>query len=182
METIGYKRVSSSDQNTARQLDGIGIDKLFEEKISGATTERPKLQEMISYVREGDKVVVHEMSRLGRSMIDLTNIVKSILDKGASITFIKEQISFGNGENSAFTNLQFNIMASFSQFEREIIRERQREGIAKAKERGAYEKVGRKKKPVRDKVKELDKAGMGKTEIAKLLNIGRATVYRALAE
>jgi DNA invertase Pin-like site-specific DNA recombinase len=144
---IGYARVSTTEQNLYRQMDALNeviCEKIFEEKISGKDTNRPELQKMLDYIREGDTVVVHSISRLARSNRDLHNLVHQISKKGCEIQFLKEGIdtSTANGK------LVFGIFASIAEFEREIIRERQAEGIASAKARGV--KLGRRVKELPD--------------------------------
>lgn len=134
-QKIGYIRVSSLDQNEQRQLDGVPVDKTFTDKASGKDTNRPKLQEAIEYVREGDTLIVHSMDRLARNLNDLRGMVEQLTTKGVIVQFIKENLTF-KGDDDAMQNLMLNIMGAFAEFERNLIRERQREGIALAKERG----------------------------------------------
>ena len=132
---VGYIRVSTVEQNTARQddmLKGEKCDKIFKEKISGKNMNRPELQKMLEYVKPGDVVVVCELSRLGRSMVDLANIAEQLRAKQVTIKSLKESIDF----NSPSGVLMYNMLGAFAQFERDIIRERQAEGIKAAKERG----------------------------------------------
>jgi len=177
-KVIGYIRVSSVDQNTERQLDGLHLDITFEEKVSGATRERPQLEEMLRNLREGDLVMVHDISRLARNLGDLKNIIDEIVAKGASVKFIKENLEFTGGD-SPMQKLMLNLLGSFYEFEREMIRERQREGIAKAKERGVYK--GRKAsvdaKAIR---KELD-AGSSIRKTAEKFKVAASTVQRVKA-
>lgn len=176
MANIGYIRVSTADQNTDRQLDGIALDKRFEDKLSGSTTDRPQLLAMIEWVREGDVVHVHSIDRLARSMSDLLKIVADLNAKRVAIRFQKEDMTF-TGEDSPMQKLMLNMMGSFAQFEREVMKERQREGIAKAKEKGVY----------KGRVKTVDDAGIlallaeGKTvrAVAAELGINPSTVQRA---
>ena len=141
-QQIGYIRVSTVDQNTARQLEGIALNKAFEEKASAKnTTGRPQLEACIAYLREGDTLHVHSMDRLARNLDDLRGIVKALTAKGVAIRFHKEQLTF-TGEDSPMAVLLLSVMGAFAEFERSLIRERQREGIAVAKGRGVY--TGRK--------------------------------------
>ena len=177
---LGYVRVSSEGQNTDRQLDGLKLDKVFEEKVSGKDTNRPKLQELLNSVRKGDEVIVHSMDRLARNLIDLHGIIEEVTTKKASIRFIKEGQEF-TGEKEPMKELMLNIMGSVAQFERDIIKERQREGIAKAKERGVYK--GRTPKFSHEelaRMKKLKADGSSVARVAKLYKTSRATVYRCL--
>jgi DNA invertase Pin-like site-specific DNA recombinase len=179
MAIVGYRRVSSASQSLVRQeLDGC--DKVFEEKITGAKRDRPELNRMLDYIREGDEVRVHSIDRLARDLRDLQSIIEQINDKDATITFLKEKLTFKpSAQADPFAKLQLHLMGAFAEFERSIIRERQREGIVRAKERGVY--AGRKASIDVDKVKTLHASGVGASEIARQLGIGRASVYRLIA-
>jgi len=179
MAVVGYRRVSHSSQNLDRQ-ELEGCDKVFEEKVSGAKRDRPELNRMLDYIRDGDEVRVHSIDRLARDLRDLQGIIEQINAKDATITFLKEQLTFKpSAEADPFAKLQLHLMGAFAEFERSIIRERQREGIARAKERGVY--AGRKASIDAEKVKSLHAGGVGASEIARQLGIGRASVYRLLA-
>ena len=141
-QRIGYVRVSSFDQNPERQLEHVQVDRLFTDKASGKDTQRPELERLLAFAREGDTVVVHSMDRLARNLDDLRLIVQKLTKRGVSIEFVKENLTF-TGEDSPLANLMLSVMGAFAEFERALIRERQREGIALAKQRGAYR--GRKK-------------------------------------
>ena len=178
MSTVGYRRVSSEDQNFDRQDLG-DVDKLFEEKLSGKSAkDRPALNQMIDWVRDGDAIFIHSIDRLARDLRDLQTIIQTLNDKGVSITFKTEGLTFSASSTDAFAKLQLQMMGAFAEFERNIIRKRQAEGIAKAKAKGLYK--GRPKTVDDAKIRELKKAGLGATAIAKKLGIGRATVYKAL--
>ena len=174
---VGYKRVSSVDQNLARQDLG-DVDRIFEDKISGKDTNRAALQEMIGFVRSGDEVVVHSIDRLARDLRDLQDIVTTLNDKGVGISFVSERLTFTGKADDAMSKLMLQMMGSFAEFERNIIRKRQAEGIAKAKERGVYK--GRAKKTADGKIIELKSKGYKVVEIAEELGLNRITVYRAL--
>lgn len=182
MAKVGYIRVSSVDQNTERQLDGVALDKVFTEKVSGATTDRPQLQAMLEYVREGDTILVHSIDRLARSLVDLLKLVEDLTNRGIHIHFAKEKLEF-TGDDSPMQKLMLKMMGSFAEFEREMIKERQREGIAKAKERGAYK--GR-TKTVDDAAIRAAIAGDGVTEglsfrkVARKFEVSLSTVQRAV--
>ncbi len=178
MSVVGYRRVSSMDQNLDRQELG-SIDKLFEEKASGkSASDRPALQQMLDYIREGDRVVVYSIDRLARDLRDLQDIIQSVNDKGASISFLTESLSFGSDKEDAFAKLQLQMMGAFAEFERNIIRKRQAEGIAKAKAKGVYK--GRKATIDRDRVKLLKEQGLSTYKIAAEMGISRMTVHRIL--
>jgi len=134
---VGYIRVSSLDQNTERQLDGQELDKVFTDKASGKDTKRPQLQAALDYLREGDYLIVHSMDRLARNLDDLRRIVLGLTSKGVLVEFVKECLTF-TGEDSAMSQLLLSVMGAFAEFERSLIRERQREGIALAKKAGVY--------------------------------------------
>ena len=133
------------------------MDKVFEEKVSGKNVkDRQALQDMIDYVREGDQVIVHSIDRLARDLRDLLNIVDTMIAKGVSLHFIKENLTF-SGNDDPFSKLTLSIAGAFASFDRDIIKSRQAEGIAKAKERGVYQ--GRKKQIDDNKILELTAAG-----------------------
>ena len=175
---VGYRRVSTLEQSLDRQDLGK-CDRVFEETESGGSANRPALQDMLSFVRSGDQVVVHSIDRLARNLIDLQNIIQELNDKGVTIRFLSENLSFSGSGGCAFQTLQLQMLGAFAQFERTIIRKRQAEGIAKAKQRGVYSQ--RKKSVNPDKVRQLFQDGMSKAAIAKHLNISRMSVYRSLA-
>src|ERR1700721_843936 len=129
---IGYIRVSSVDQNTERQLDGVQLDKTFTDKASGKDTKRPQLQAALDYLRDGDVLVVHSMDRLARNLDDLRKIVLGLTERGVVVEFVKEHLTFTR-EDNAMSKLLLSVMGAFAEFERSLISERQREGIALAK-------------------------------------------------
>ncbi len=141
-QRIGYIRVSTFDQNPERQLEGVKVDRAFSDKASGKDVKRPQLEALISFARTGDTVVVHSMDRLARNLDDLRRIVQTLTQRGVHIEFVKEHLSF-TGEDSPMANLMLSVMGAFAEFERALIRERQREGIALAKQRGAYGTVAK---------------------------------------
>ena len=141
-QRIGYIRVSTLDQHTERQLDGIELDKTFLDNASGEDAQRPQLDQLISFVRSDDTVIVHSMDRLARNLDDLRRMVQTLTGKGVRIEFVKEHLTF-TGEDSPMANLMLSVMGAFAEFERALIKERQLEGIAQAKKRGAFK--GRKK-------------------------------------
>lgn len=179
---VGYKRVSSIDQNTIRQLDGVQVDKTFTDKASGKDTNRPQLQAALEYVREGDVLVIHSMDRASRNLNDLLHLVEGLTARGITIEFIKEGLVF-TGDDSAMSKMLLGIMGSVAQFERSMILERQREGIAKAKEAGVY--LGR--KPKFDAVavaviKGRVEAGEQIAAVAREYGVTRPTIYRVIAQ
>lgn len=180
-QRVGYRRVSSTDQSTDRQLEGVPIDRMFTDHASGKDMQRPELQRLIAYVREGDLVVVHSMDRLARNLDDLRSLVRALTEKGVQIQFMKEGLTF-SGEDSPMAQLLLNVMGSFAEFERALIRERQREGVALAKARGAYR--GRRRRLSDEEIAELRiKAvpGANKAALAREYGIGRRTLYAYLA-
>jgi DNA invertase Pin-like site-specific DNA recombinase len=179
-QRVGYRRVSSTDQNLARQLDGIAVDKVFTDEVSGKDRNRPQLHAMLDYVREGDTVIVHSMDRLARNLDDLRRLVSALTDKGVRVEFVKENLTF-TGEDSPMSMLLLSIMGAFAEFERSLILERQREGIAKAKQRGVY--TGRKPALSAEQARQLREraaAGERKSVLATEFGISRETVYSYL--
>lgn len=179
-KTIGYTRVSSLDQNPSRQLEGIKVDKLFQDKLPGKTINRPQLETLLEFIREGDTLVVHSMDRLARNLDNLRAIVRQCTQKQVTVRFIKEGLTF-TGEDSPMANLLLSVMGAFAEFERALIRERQREGIALAKKRGVYK--GRKKVFNSDQILLLKKQiseSKTKSQLARELKISRETLYRYL--
>ena len=179
-QRIGYVRVSSFDQNPERQLENISLNKVFTDKASGKDTKRPELEALLAFVREGDTVVVHSMDRLARNLDDLRRLVQMLTKRGIRIEFVKEGLNF-TGEDSPMANLLLSVMGAFAEFERALIRERQREGIALAKKRGAYR--GRKKALSPEQVADLRQraaAGEQKATLAREFGISRETLYQYL--
>lgn len=178
MAEVAYIRVSTVDQSTDRQFTGQRdqFDMIFEEKISGKDVNRPQLQACLEYCRKGDVLKVWSIDRMARNLFDLQSLVKDFNEKGVAVHFIKEGLNFSD-EQSPMERLQFQIMGAFAEFERSIIRERQREGIALAKGKGIYK--GR--KPLNDELKEqiykLLDSDMKKQDIADIVGVGIATVY-----
>ena len=181
-QRIGYVRVSSFDQNPERQLEQVTVDRLFTDKASGKDIQRPEVERLLAFVREGDTVVVHSMDRLARNLDDLRRLVQGLTQRGVRIEFVKESLTF-TGEDSPMANLMLSVMGAFAEFERALIRERQREGIALAKQRGAYR--GRKKSLNSEKIEELKRriaAGEQKAKLAREFGISRETLYQYLRE
>ena len=179
-QRIGYIRVSCFDQNPERQLENISVNKVFTDKASGKDTKRPELDALLAFAREGDTVVVHSMDRLARNLDDLRRLVQMLTKRGIRIEFVKEGLHF-TGEDSPMANLLLSVMGAFAEFERALIRERQREGIALAKKRGAYR--GRKKALSPEQVADLRQraaAGEQKAALAREFGISRETLYQYL--
>lgn len=176
---VGYIRVSSVDQNTDRQLDGIELDKVFEEKLSGKNMERPELNTCLNFLREGDILFVHSIDRLARSLRDLLNMVDDLVKKGVVIKFVTENMEIGKNGNP-MAEFMFSVLGSFAEFERKMIKSRQREGIRKAKERG--QQFGRKslKPKLITELKNRKAKGQSVKEIAFAMNIGASTIYKYL--
>jgi len=180
-QTIGYVRVSTIDQNAERQLDGISLDKVFTDKASGKDMNRPQLQAAITYVREGDQLIVHSMDRLARNVEDMLRIVRELTGKGVSVKFVKENMTFDNEGADPRNMLMFTMLGAFAQFERSLIRERQREGIAIAKAKGAYR--GGKPKLDAEQLEKLTSMitdGVPKAAAARKFKISRETLYQYL--
>lgn len=181
-QRIGYIRVSSLDQNADRQLAGVQLDRVFTDTASGRDTKRPQLEAMLSFVREGDSLIVHSMDRLARNLDDLRRIVQSLTHKGVQVEFVSEGLRF-TGDDAPMATLLLSVMGAFAEFERALIRERQREGIALAKSRGAYK--GRKKALSEAQIEDLkQKVGQGqpKAAVARAFGISRETLYQYLRE
>jgi DNA invertase Pin-like site-specific DNA recombinase len=179
-QVVGYKRVSSETQNTARQLDGMTLDRIFEEKVSGKDANRPELLAMLAYVREGDTVYCHSMDRLARNLSDLLALVNGLTGRGVKVAFVKENLTF-SGQDDSLSQLMLSMMGAFSEFERSIIKQRQKEGITLAKKRGAYK--GRKPSLNDVQAEQLRlraRAGEKKTHLAREFGISRETLYSYL--
>lgn len=178
MSDVGYIRVSSEYQNTERQLDNIKLDKVFTDKLSGVDTARPQLQAMLEYAREGDTIHIHSIDRLARNLADLSSLVEELNNKGITVHFHKENLIFKNTHNP-MQKLMFQMLGSFAEFERSLIKERQREGIAKAKQAGKYR--GR-RKTIDDTViiEAMSKEGASYRKVAKELGVSLSTVQRAM--
>lgn len=179
-QEVGYVRVSSLLQNTARQLDGVPLDKVFEDRASGKDTQRPQLEACMAHLREGDTLHVHSMDRLARNVDDLRRMVKDLTGRGVVVRFHKEGLNF-TGEDSPMANLLLSMLGAVAEFERALILERQREGIALAKSQGVYK--GRKPSlsPERaDELRARAAAGERKSQLAREFNISRDTVYAYL--
>lgn len=179
-QRVGYKRVSTVDQNSARQLDGIQLDKCFEDKASGKDTLRPKLQAAISYCRDADTLVVHSMDRLARSLVDLRHIVSDLTARGVAVEFVKENLRF-TGDDSPMAVLLLSLIGAVAEFERSLILERQKEGIGLAKKAGKYKGRRRILNPTQiQEVRERTTNGESKTALAQEFKVSRETLYSYL--
>jgi DNA invertase Pin-like site-specific DNA recombinase len=180
---VGYKRVSTIDQNTERQLQGVDVDKVFEDKASGKDTNRPALQSALEYLRDGDVLVVHSMDRLARNLGDLLKLIEGLNGRGVAVEFVKESVAF-TGEDSPMAKLQLHIMGAVAEFERSMIRARQAEGIAAAKARGEY--AGRGGRPSKfdpetaATIRQRVDAGESVSALAREFNTTRQTIYSAI--
>ena len=182
---IGYVRVSTVDQNPARQeeqLKMFSLDKIFIDKASGKDTDRPEFKRMLEFVREGDELFVCSMDRMARNLNDLLTVTNQLQEKGVAVHFLKEKIDLDPaGETSAITKLLMSMMGAVAEFERSLIRERQREGIALAKKNGVYK--GRARLISDDQIEQVKRkieAGVPLATAARQVGISRATVYRYL--
>ncbi len=180
-QNIAYIRVSSLDQNTDRQLADLHFDRTFIDKCSGKDTNRPELQRCFDHAREGDTLHVHSIDRLARNLADLQRIVTELTDKGVAVRFAKENLVF-NGTENPMQKLMLQMMGAFAEFERSMIRERQREGIAAAKKKG--KQIGAKPKLTPEQesalVEAANQPGANKKELAKEYGISRQAVYNIL--
>ncbi|WP_348264323.1 recombinase family protein [Telmatobacter sp. DSM 110680] len=183
-QVIGYVRVSTLEQNTGRQREQMKdehLDDVYEDHISGKSLERPELDRLRRHVRKGDTVVVYSMDRLARNLRDLRNLVDELTDRGIVVRFLKEHLEF-TGEPNSTAKLMLNIMGAVAEFERELILERQREGIALAKAEGKYK--GGKFKLSAAKVRELNNrasaGNISKAALAREFGISRETLYQYL--
>jgi DNA invertase Pin-like site-specific DNA recombinase len=179
---VGYLRVSTLDQSTERQLEGVEVDRVFEDHASGKDAQRPQLQAAIKYVREGDTLVVHSMDRLARNLDDLRRIVRELNAEGVAVQFVKESLTF-TGDDSPMSTLLLSMMGAFAEFERALIRERQREGIAIAKAKGVYK--GRRQSLTDAQIAALvatdgANGGKGRAALAREAGISRETLYQYL--
>lgn len=183
---VGYVRVSSLDQNPERQLEelkSLQVEKIFIDKQSGKDIERPELQKMLNFVREGDVLVVHSLDRLARNLADLLTMVQELTDREVSVRFVNEKLDFDAGkESSPMAKLMLSMVGAFAEFERSMIKRRQAEGIALAKERGVYK--GRQRSVTDeqiDTIKTMIDQGVPMAVAARKVGISRTTAYKYLA-
>ncbi|MEH8198238.1 recombinase family protein [Aeromonas allosaccharophila] len=176
-QVIGYARVSSVGQSLDVQLDKLaqaGAEKIYQEKMSGKTAkDRQQLQAMLDYAREGDTVMITKLDRLGRSLADLLDIVNKLEAKGVTMKVLDQSIDTGSAQG----RLMLSMLGAFAEFELEIRKERQMDGIAKAKEQGKY--LGRPKTLDEEAIREaLKEGGKSIREIATSLGIGKTSVHK----
>lgn len=179
-KNVGYLRVSTLAQNTARQLEGVTLDEVFEDKASGKDVSRPQLEACLRFLRKGDMLHIHSLDRLGRNLDDLRRIINDLTERGVVVKSHKESLTF-TGEDSAMSKLLLSMLGAVAEFERSLILERQREGIAIAKAAGAYK--GGKKKLTEEQAQEIRRrvaAGDKKAVIARDFSISRETLYQYL--
>ena len=180
MARVGYRRVSTEDQHLENQ--GLGTcDKVFEDKASGATKDRPGLKAMLEYVREGDEVVVLAIDRMARSTKDLIEIVETLHGQGVGVTFLRDKVSLKAGAEASPTDeLLVTMLSAIGQFERKIMLARQKSGIERAKTEGKY--LGGVKRLDRERVAQMLKENLPRAEIARRLGMSRSSVYRIIEE
>lgn len=176
-EVLAYIRVSTVEQNTARQLDGVKYNEVFEDKCSGSTTSRPALDELKRYARNNDTVIVHDISRLARNIKDLIELIEFFNEKGVTVKFHKENMEFSADSNNPMNKLMLNLLGSVYEFERNMMLERQREGIAKAKAAGKYK--GRPSTVDYTTIQEELRNGTSIRRTAELCNVNASTVQKA---
>ena len=179
-QNVGYIRVSSVDQNTDRQLSGIELDVFFEDKCSGKDTNRPQLNDCLRHLRSGDVLHVHSIDRLARNLKDLQTLVENLTERSVTIRFHKENLTF-TGDSNPMQTLMLQMMGAFAEFERRMIRERQREGIAAARKKGRQ--IGAKPKLTATQVqilKQRVEAGENRSALAREFGISRQTLYNAV--
>lgn len=182
---VGYVRVSSLDQNPERQLEelkAMQVEKIFMDKLSGKNVERPELQNMLNFVREGDTLVVHSLDRLARNLSDLLTMVQDLTGRGVSVRFLNERLDFDAGkESSPMAKLMLSMVGAFAEFERSMIKRRQAEGIALAKARGVYK--GRQRSVTDAQIEEIRammKIGVPLSVAVRKVGISRTTAYKYL--
>lgn len=184
MAHVGYIRVSSHAQNSARQLENVALDKVFEEKVSASSDKRVALGECMNYLRECDTLHVHSIDRLARNLVELQNLVQELTAKNVIVHFHTENMIFGasnkdTGKSSPMQELLFQMLGAFAQFERSLIRERQQEGIEKAKKEGRH--LGRPRKiSLEDKttIQTQLQTGVPPRQIAQTYNVDVSSIYK----
>jgi DNA invertase Pin-like site-specific DNA recombinase len=179
-QRFGYVRTISGSQNPSRQLEGQILDRIFEERASGITLDRPELENMLAYVHDGDEIVVQSMDRLARNLDHLRQLVQRMAAKGVKVTFVKEGMSF-SGEDSPMATLMLSLLETLADFDRSRIIERQREGIELAKWRGVYK--GRRPSLNEEQVRMIRwrvSAGEKKAQLAREYGVSRETLYSYL--
>lgn len=178
MADLAYLRVSTTDQETGRQLADCNLQflRVFSDKASGKDAARPGLADLFKAVRSGDTIHVHSIDRLARNLRDLCDIVQKLTSEGASVRFHKENLTFRPDQEDPFAKMMLHVIGACAEFERAMIKGRQAEGIAKAKAKGVYK--GRPASIDAVEVAKLLGSGLGPTEVAQRLGISRQSVYR----
>jgi DNA invertase Pin-like site-specific DNA recombinase len=171
---IGYIRVSTVEQNTARQLEGVELDRTHEDKCSGKDTNRPELNNMLNNLLNGDTVYVHDISRMAGNIADLLDLVETITAQGVTIRFHKKVLTFTSNKNDPMQKLMLTMLGAVYEFEKDMMLERQLEGVAIAKAAGKYK--GRKPSVDREKVIELLKGGMSIRKLAAQVGVANSTI------
>ncbi len=179
-QNIGYIRVSTEGQNTARQLDGVKLDAEYTDTMTGSVRNRPQLEECLNYVRKGDTLHIHSIDRLARNLRDLQEIIDGLVVKGVTVKFHAENLIF-TGDDSPLSKLTLHLMGAFAEFERTITRTRQKEGIDAAKKDGKH--LGRPKldKTLSAEAKKLKADGLKISDISKEMKLSRPSIYKLLA-
>lgn len=180
-QTIGYVRTSSFGQNSARQLDGLHLDRVFEDTCSGSSTNRPALKAMLEHVRVGDRLQVHSIDRLARNTSDLLALVKQLQEKGVEVQFMKEGLTFSGDKSNAMNQLLLTMLGAVASFELSMINERRAEGQQKAREAGKH--MGRNPSlsaPAVEAIKQRAAQGESKVDLALEYGVSRATIYAAI--
>lgn len=183
-QLVGYARVSTTEQNLGRQADQLttaGAHRIFTDAVSGSTRDRPGLENALNYLRAGDTLIVVSMDRLARSLRDLHTLVDELTASGVRVQFLQEAQTYSD-DPSPSSRLLLSMLGAVAEFERSIIRERQADGIARAKARGVYK--GRTPVPAEkvDQARELIARGMPKARAARELGISRSTLYKYLGK
>lgn len=181
---LAYVRVSTVEQNEARQVEALkehNIDKWYTDKASAKDTNRPMLEKLLEFAREGDKIFIHSIDRLARNTLDLLSIVEGLADKGVELISLKDNIDF----NSDTGKFMLTILGAVAELERKILRERQKEGVLIAKKEGKFK--GRQPKKLNEKkfsdlLEQVNSSYITKVEMAEKLEISRSTLYRRLRE
>lgn len=181
-QNVGYIRVSTTGQNTERQLFEVELDRTFTDKASGKDANRPELTNCLNHLREGDILHVHSIDRLARNLKDLQNIIEELTRKGVTVKFYKEHLTFEAANTSPMQTLMLQMLGAFAEFERTLIKERQREGVEAAKAQG--KKLGAPSKLTPAQIIEIKsriQEGGDKSQIAKDYGISRPTLYKLIA-
>jgi len=181
-QNVGYIRVSSTSQNTDRQLADVALDRVFTDKASGKDANRPELSNCLEHLREGDVLHVHSIDRLARNLKDLQTIIENLTKKGVTVKFYKEHLAFEASSASPMQTLMLQMLGAFAEFERTLIKERQREGIEAAKAQG--KKLGAPAKLTAEQTAEIKariEQGGDKSKLAKEYGISRPTLYKLIA-